>query len=65
VIFVGTVPEHEHIYSNGYICLATLYDGTFLIISIVKIGNLNIHVMLFVWAFLRCYHKQLRRFMKF
>ncbi|CAI2380376.1 unnamed protein product [Moneuplotes crassus] len=26
VIFVGDVPEHPHIYSNGYICLSILYD---------------------------------------
>ena len=25
VIFVGEIPEHEHVYSNGYICLSTLY----------------------------------------
>ena len=24
VIFVGTPPQHEHVYSNGYICLSTL-----------------------------------------
>ena len=27
VIFVGTPPIHEHIYSNGFICLSVLYDG--------------------------------------
>jgi ubiquitin-conjugating enzyme E2 W len=27
VIFVNNIPEHEHIYSNGYICLSILYDG--------------------------------------
>ena len=26
VIFVGEAPEHEHIYSNGYICLSILYE---------------------------------------
>ena len=26
VIFVGTPPDHEHIYSNGYICLSILYN---------------------------------------
>jgi ubiquitin-conjugating enzyme E2 W len=26
VIFVGTPPEHEHIYSNGFICLSILYS---------------------------------------
>ncbi|CDW84204.1 ubiquitin-conjugating enzyme [Stylonychia lemnae] len=26
VIFVGIPPEHEHVYSNGYICLSTLYS---------------------------------------
>ena len=24
VTFVGTPPDHEHIYSNGWICLSTL-----------------------------------------
>ena len=27
VIFYGKSPEHEHIYSNGFICLSILYDG--------------------------------------
>ena len=27
VVFVGKPPVHEHIYSNGYICLSVLYDG--------------------------------------
>ena len=26
VIFVGTPPQHEHVYSNGYICLSILYS---------------------------------------
>ncbi|OMJ77426.1 hypothetical protein SteCoe_22985 [Stentor coeruleus] len=26
VIFLGRYPEHEHVYSNGYICLSILYD---------------------------------------
>ena len=26
VIFVGTPPKHEHIYSNGFICLSILYS---------------------------------------
>ena len=26
VIFVGKPPDHEHIYSNGFICLSILYD---------------------------------------
>lgn len=26
VIFVGNPPAHEHVYSNGYICLSTLYS---------------------------------------
>ncbi len=26
VIFVGTPPKHEHIYSNGFICLSILYN---------------------------------------
>ena len=26
VIFVGVPPAHEHVYSNGYICLSTLYS---------------------------------------
>lgn len=27
VTFMGTSPKHEHVYSNGFICLSTLYDG--------------------------------------
>jgi len=27
VMFVGTVPIHPHIYSNGHICLSILSDG--------------------------------------
>ncbi len=30
VIFIGHIPVHEHIYSNGFICLSILYDGTIL-----------------------------------
>jgi ubiquitin-conjugating enzyme E2 W len=26
VLFVGKPPDHEHIYSNGFICLSILYD---------------------------------------
>ena len=26
VIFVGEPPAHEHVYSNGFICLSTLYS---------------------------------------
>ena len=26
VIFVDTPPIHEHVYSNGFICLSILYD---------------------------------------
>jgi ubiquitin-conjugating enzyme E2 W len=26
VIFYGKTPEHEHCYSNGFICLSILYD---------------------------------------
>ncbi|CAD8145138.1 unnamed protein product [Paramecium octaurelia] len=26
VIFIGKPPVHEHIYSNGFICLSILYD---------------------------------------
>jgi len=29
VIFVGKPPDHEHIYSNGFICLSILFDGKF------------------------------------
>ena len=25
VIFIGNYPHHEHVYSNGYICLSILY----------------------------------------
>ena len=27
VIFIKHIPIHEHIYSNGFICLSILYDG--------------------------------------
>lgn len=27
VLFIGNVPLHEHIYSNGFICMSILYDG--------------------------------------
>ena len=27
VVFDGKTPVHEHVYTNGYICLSTLYDG--------------------------------------
>ncbi len=27
VVFVGKVPDHRHIYSNGFICMSVLYDG--------------------------------------
>lgn len=27
VIFYGNSPDHEHIYSNGFICMSILYDG--------------------------------------
>eukprot|EP00694_Reclinomonas_americana_P005417 EC794473.1.p2 GENE.EC794473.1~~EC794473.1.p2 ORF type:complete len:155 (+),score=44.52 EC794473.1:77-541(+) len=26
VVFVGSPPRHPHVYSNGHICLSTLYD---------------------------------------
>ena len=26
VIFIGKPPDHEHIYSNGFICMSILYD---------------------------------------
>ena len=26
MIFVGHIPVHEHIYSNGFICLSILYN---------------------------------------
>ena len=26
VIFIGHIPTHEHIYSNGFICLSILYN---------------------------------------
>ena len=28
VIFLGKTPDHEHVYSNGFICMSILYDGT-------------------------------------
>ena len=27
VVFVGRVPDHQHVYSNGFICMSILYDG--------------------------------------
>ena len=27
VVFLGKVPDHKHIYSNGFICMSILYDG--------------------------------------
>lgn len=27
VVFIGTVPIHPHVYSNGHICLSILGDG--------------------------------------
>lgn len=27
VVFLGKPPVHEHVYSNGFICLSTLYSG--------------------------------------
>lgn len=27
VVFVGKVPDHRHVYSNGFICMSVLYDG--------------------------------------
>lgn len=29
-MFIGHVPTHEHIYSNGFICLSILYDCKFI-----------------------------------
>mmetsp|Transcript_27425 Transcript_27425/g.27054 ORF Transcript_27425/g.27054 Transcript_27425/m.27054 type:complete len:97 (-) Transcript_27425:156-446(-) len=26
VVFRGNSPQHEHIYSNGYICMSVLYE---------------------------------------
>lgn len=26
VTFLGKMPDHEHIYSNGFICMSILYD---------------------------------------
>jgi ubiquitin-conjugating enzyme E2 W len=27
VVFLGTPPVHEHVYSNGHLCLSILYDS--------------------------------------
>jgi ubiquitin-conjugating enzyme E2 W len=35
-MFTGRPPLHEHVYSNGYICLSTLYEWT---------PNLNVSVL--------------------
>ena len=26
VVFIGKIPTHEHVYSNGFICMSILYD---------------------------------------
>ena len=26
MIFLGHIPEHEHVFSNGFICLSILYS---------------------------------------
>ena len=26
VVFIGKIPLHEHVYSNGFICISILYD---------------------------------------
>ena len=30
------MPEHEHIYSNGFICMSILYDGNKISYQIVN-----------------------------
>ncbi|KAL0491222.1 ubiquitin conjugating enzyme E2 [Acrasis kona] len=37
VIFIGNVPIHEHVYSNGHICLNVLYDGWSPVLSVSTI----------------------------
>ena len=27
MVFFNKSPDHEHVYSNGFICLSILYDG--------------------------------------
>ena len=34
MIFIGKSPDHEHIYSNGFICMSILYDGYIFLIII-------------------------------
>ena len=41
VIFVGPVPTHEHIYSNGFICLSILYDGICLTKQLVTLFRME------------------------
>ena len=43
VIFVGKPPEHEHIYSNGFICLSILYDGEKIFLS--QLLGINIYLL--------------------
>lgn len=49
VVFVGKTPDHEHIYSNGFICMSILYDGNFKRMDRgyecwIYMQNINIHV---------------------
>ena len=37
VLFLGKPPDHEHIYSNGFICLSVLYDGWSAAMSVASI----------------------------
>lgn len=37
MVFLGTPPSHEHIYSNGFICLSVLYDGWSAAMSVASI----------------------------
>eukprot|EP01063_Lacrimia_lanifica_P041601 TRINITY_DN9748_c0_g2_i1.p3 TRINITY_DN9748_c0_g2~~TRINITY_DN9748_c0_g2_i1.p3 ORF type:complete len:154 (+),score=51.35 TRINITY_DN9748_c0_g2_i1:73-534(+) len=39
VIFVGTPPLHEHIYSNGHICMDILYDAWSPAMTVVTVAQ--------------------------
>ena len=51
VVFVGKTPDHEHVYSNGFICMSVLYDGKLTRLERsyecwIDLSNTNINVSL-------------------